>query len=535
LAPFDPDEICQAIFAATEQLRRPNAFLAREMTESVLHFVTHDFGASTPTTTQLAELLDKVLRELGHAALAQVMQERGEAIDDAAKEPDREEKQPVIDRTASLPAYLSQWRRQFSLQVVHSRDLEAAQDEGWLTLIGLDHPSELEGGVVDWPSSDGRSLLSAILEAQRRFGGFLVLDGPEHALARASDSRRALAEFVRDLHDGWLATGLPLIINLNAAQPPAWAQPPGDGPLFGGGSAPSVDSQSMMVPLFDAILETLGTAANAGSVRIDWHFGERDFASGHLQQVLDRALAGLPISFVLDRPHAPVALAEGLDRRHPVALQAAGLHLGPLADKQGIEGQVEPFLQNLLHLTRMAVSAGAQKRQFLRRAEERDLQRGFLLDRARLTVIPVGLPAVVERLTGQTIASGKQGLTLARKIVERLSECLREAGHMANLEAVLDGPWWTARQPGTGPLLVSPHLVGLTCADFSATAEDQLRAAGVLHKIAGAGTVTLLATRGRDLDVEQLADLLHFALRKTDLVRVRLARRAFENFAYPVR
>src|SRR4051794_40712699 len=72
LVPFEPDKISQAMFAATEALGRPDAFLARELTDGVLHFLAQEDGAAVPTTTQLRELVAKVVRELGQPALAQV-------------------------------------------------------------------------------------------------------------------------------------------------------------------------------------------------------------------------------------------------------------------------------------------------------------------------------------------------------------------------------------------------------------------------------------------------------------------------------
>src|SRR5205823_7720202 len=71
VVPFEGDKICRAVFAATEELGRPDAFLARELTDSVLHFLANDLDADTATTAQIADTVVKVVRELGHPALAQ--------------------------------------------------------------------------------------------------------------------------------------------------------------------------------------------------------------------------------------------------------------------------------------------------------------------------------------------------------------------------------------------------------------------------------------------------------------------------------
>src|SRR5437763_1273884 len=42
LVPFEADRISRALFAATEGLGRPDAFLARELADSVVHFLAQD-------------------------------------------------------------------------------------------------------------------------------------------------------------------------------------------------------------------------------------------------------------------------------------------------------------------------------------------------------------------------------------------------------------------------------------------------------------------------------------------------------------
>src|SRR5438128_1677698 len=85
LVPFEPDRITQALFAATEARQQPDTFLARELADGVLHFIGQEFSPSeTPTTTQIAELVIKVVRELGQPALAEAFagenQRRAEAV-----------------------------------------------------------------------------------------------------------------------------------------------------------------------------------------------------------------------------------------------------------------------------------------------------------------------------------------------------------------------------------------------------------------------------------------------------------------------
>ena len=610
LVAFDADEICQTIFAGTEDLGQPNAFLAREMTESVLHFLSQEHGTGTPTTAQVADLVTKVLRELGQPDLAQAVERgagtvnRGPWTDQATVDVSRSTVHGAWSTaSADLPLsqFMDQCRRAFSLQAVFSRDVVAAQDEGWLTLVGLEHPAELEGGVVDWPGGADRSLLSAMVQARRRFGSFIALDSPEQALGSgqwpvasgqsllttdhrplsAAQWERHVADFVGDLKDGLQATGLHAVINLNVAQPPAWVEQPGDGPLFRPPARSASDGTASAFSLLGVLVEQFPEGEER--IRVDWHLGERDFAASSQDDLLkvvrklgvgrgacgggrgerekgrrgegekgDGSISpflpfspspllpprlGPPATFVFDRPRMPVALGEGLDRQHPAVLQVAGLHLGPLLDMPGVEGNMDLLLEKLVHLTRMAVSAGTQKRHFLRRQAEHQggLQRGFLLDRARLAVIPVGLAAVVQREASREHKRPE----LARQIVQRLRQCLIESGRCANLEAVLDSPWWTMnRGPWTvdrGPTMprstvhgprptISPHLAGLTCADFTLSAEDQLRAAGMLHQLTGTGTATVLVPADVLAKSERVVQLLRYAWAKTDIVRLRFAR-----------
>src|SRR6266571_1546918 len=71
LVPFEADKISQSLFAASESLGRPDAFTARELTDSVLHFLYAELNGAIPQTGQVAEMTIKIVRELGQAAIAQ--------------------------------------------------------------------------------------------------------------------------------------------------------------------------------------------------------------------------------------------------------------------------------------------------------------------------------------------------------------------------------------------------------------------------------------------------------------------------------
>src|SRR5207344_825569 len=101
--------------------------------------------------------------------------------------------------------------------------------------------------------------------------------------------------------------------------------------------------------------------------------------------------SGTPLFFTFDRPKRPIALGPGLDRGREATLLDVSLHLPHFA---GMIGRDAPlFLAKLPSLARMAVRATVQKREFLRRlgGASPSLAQGFLLERARLVVVPVGL------------------------------------------------------------------------------------------------------------------------------------------------
>src|SRR5262249_42509223 len=75
VAPFETDQISQSLFPATEELGRPDAFLARELTDGVVHFLSEDVDGLPHEADELPELVAKVVRELGQPALARQFEE----------------------------------------------------------------------------------------------------------------------------------------------------------------------------------------------------------------------------------------------------------------------------------------------------------------------------------------------------------------------------------------------------------------------------------------------------------------------------
>ena len=516
LEPFDSDKICQALFAASEALGAPHAFLARELTDAVVHFLSTGDFSTEPTTAQIAEQVAKVVRELGQPALAHAFaQGSGRGARGGPATP----LTPTFTfaRDEAPDAVARQCLRAYTERVVFSRDLVAAQRDGLLLLAGLETPRALGSALLELPHGPaGAEALWAEVPALCAVAGQgLVLDGPEWHVAAADAPLRPLyREWIRHL-PALAQRGM--VVNLNAATPPAWARQRDAGPLF-------VDEALATEPAILALLD--GITKGNPDQRWDWHLQARDFTTAlqrdRLHTLAQQALDGAPIAFVFDRPRRPLALAEGMDRQHPAVLMEVGLDLDAFLRMPGIDGRAEALRDKLPSLARMAVSAGAQKRKYLRQfAEGTRLARGFLLDRARLAVVPLGLDAVVRSLTGQGAAASPQSLEFAQQLVQQLHTCLQDAGRAAHLDVGLDSPG-----PGLTALLppAACRAAGLSCPDAQASPERQLTAAGALHAITGQGTACVLLPGDAEPAPDGLVELLQFAWRRTELVRVQFLR-----------
>ncbi|MCI0460612.1 MAG: hypothetical protein L0Z62_26965 [Gemmataceae bacterium] len=541
LVPFEADKISRALFAATESLGRPDAFLTRELTDSILHFLATDGGAAAPTTADIAELVIKVVRELGQPALAQAYEDfarrrqRGEEPSKPASlavalagEPSLAAEVAAWVAEVSPPVDLT-WRageaalRDYSLRRVFTRDLVAAQADGLLSLTGLETPLELAGGLLPFaPAGQNPGILEAVEAARSWAGGFVAVDGPEYSLANVAPADQAAADFARDLNQGMRLTHLHVVVNLNSQLPPRWADDLAEGPLFAGRRP--ARAREPLSALTESLLERLllGDARSRG-LRVDWHLGERDFrpeAAPRLIPLCRQALSGAELAFVFDRPRRPVSVAEGMDRQHPGVLLAVGLHLPRLAELAEVRSNPDRLLQKLGSLVRLAISAALQKREFLRRHSQRRpaMTRGFLLERARLVLTPVGIEETVRQVVGEGFRPDGPALDLARRLLQQLQECLRRDGPVCQLESCLDSshpPRPDGRVDCWGGTLPWEYL---------RPPKNQIRIASPLQAVAELGTVVVLVPQEYPPTAEEAAQLLGAVWQQTAVVRIRFLR-----------
>jgi ATP cone domain len=271
--PFEPERIARGLFAAGERMGRADAFLARELTDSVLHFLATEGAGPVTTPAQVAEVVGKVVRELGHPALAIAYEERGSARAPAghpavAPEPSRlpDWLSGSVTPAAVHLALAQEHLRAFCLAALIPRDLVSAHQEGLIQLTGLEHPRELDATVAHVPPA---GVAQAVTAARTIAGRVLAIDGPEFDLATLEGDAASLADtYVHTTRVVSEALGLRVILNLNASQaPPRSAEAPG--PLFRAGHDALAGRRRV------ACVGRRGRSAVAGRARRARSYGDR--------------------------------------------------------------------------------------------------------------------------------------------------------------------------------------------------------------------------------------------------------------------
>jgi len=524
--PFEPEKLQHTLFAATERLGAPNPFLARELTDGVVHFLAAEAAGRPLATSEIAETVAKVVREFGHSALADAY----EAAIQVPTAPKAARSRAVssVMQAAGTPitadqsffeverASSEQILREYSLNFVWPREFVSAHRDGLLHLTGLETPLEMGGVVLPpvRPESDASSsYLKAIVAARAHAGQFLAIDGPEYELAVRSDSVDGRTDaFLSEVRLAADATGLTILLNLNHPEPPPWDAHMAGGPLFPtpGGQAAEESWRLTSRLALQAIV------APRNGVRIWWHVQESDFEPEHLPTLLKLAAFaadGIPIEFVFDRPKRIIALGPGLDRRHPAVLALVGINLSALVMQLGAgPADRAVFLKKLGSLTRFAKSAGHVRQDYVRKHARPSARAGFLLERSRLVVVPAGLDAAVRTLLGPESTSPGLITDFGKQVLTTIREAL--AGDRPRvLDSVIDSSLdadvlWTGHVS-----LQDPHL----------TVRQQIKAASVLHYAAGGGSACLRLVTEQAASSEELTDLLR-ASWESDIARLVLCR-----------
>jgi len=521
LEPLEPDRVSRALFAATDLLGTPDAFLARELADAIIPALAAEMQ-SPITIQELTDSVAKYVRELGHPAIARGYREQirlPNKHDGSSIRPphlwqiiDPNSGTREVHRRLAEPAL-----RELATSDVFPLDIVSMVRDGLMQLQGLEHPFELAGSVLGdglRTNTAGLGIASAFENTERHTGGFVVIDSPEHALAAlAGEPRQLVAEFLDEWRRGLATTGLVGTIHLNHGVAPAWASDPQTGPLFGGLAKPTDAGRIGEMAI------TIATVASE-TTPISWHLSRADLAgepSPSLVRIIESIRGGRAIELVFDRARQPVSLGPGLTRSDPAVLLFVGIHLARFAE-QISSRTPERFLQKLGSLARLARSAGHAKFDFLRRHGKPEVKRGFRLERARLVVTPVGLEETVRIVADLPACDLGPGTEFARMIVVQLMNALTRE-QPRNLEAVLDS---FAAISGFGSAKVSParrDVAGLTAWDESAPQRQQMQASGETHAAANAGTAAILVPAAMP-SVDEYVQLLRLAA-QSDVRRVR--------------
>ena len=540
-AAFEADKISRSLFAASEELGNADAFLCRELTDGVLHFLGQEFSGQEPPTSAIAELVVKVVRELGQPALAQKYlsgkAQRLSRVGERSKTWGREQVEWLTrkmserlattqrDPQQALEDYLA---AHFGMSRVYAPDLLAVQADGLINLGGLRSCHRLGAALLPHESAL-LELIERMAEYRRATGDVLILDSPERQLWSAGIHKPAdFAQWRRALRLGLGDQGCRAILNLHRQAGPGEFAAAFPGPLFTPPSAsPSEEEMKKFgLALCDEVLK-LPTE----TVRIDWHLAENDFTDEnleHLNALVQRVASGQPVCFVFDRPRRQPRLAEGISDTHSAVLLSVGLHLPQLARQMGIPRSPERFLTKLVSLVRLALSAATQKRSYMRRLKEVHpvLARGFFLEKARLILIPIGLDAVVGDLVGETCCSRSAApLAFACQILEKIRATLHEDGQALLLDAAIDSPLVDDQFPSTLHDLEKTtdpeHRAGVTVWENETPLIRQIGACGSLHEAARGGTALIRLPAMAVPSTDELVQALRHAWNKTNVLALR--------------
>jgi hypothetical protein len=499
LESFEPDKLSRSLFAATEALGTPNAFLARELADGVLHFLANESG-QIAATEQLADLTVKVVRELGHPALARIYHEAHKRISVGTIAPQTvAHDDPALlsrdDVYVQVRKAAAQEIAKFSLEHAYPRDQVSAHREGLLELFDLETPFELSGIVLQGPYATAAWPMFEILRNARALAGsFVSLDGLDHQLASGTgDVETQVRGFVETFEKAIAVVGLRSILNLNIAEPPAWIGSACVGPLFG--EFPNTIER-----------ERIGRTAllclqSAKGSRVFWHLSDIDLAdasSDNLCVAVEAALERSDVDFVFDRARHPVILGPGLNRGVSATLGQVGINLERFVAHLG-GGPIDRnlWLRKLASLVRFAKSAGHARQDFLRERGDSRLREGFLLDRAVEVVVPIHLMRAARIVAGEA-AEAEEVADLIRESLETMPLAL-ETDRPRTTAAAIDWP--------------NDAYDSSSAADVDMPIRKQLRQLAVWQNAAGGGGGAIYLKRNAPEIVKEVPDLLRAAWR----------------------
>lgn len=444
LEPFDAEKINRTLFAALERLNRPDAFVARELTDGVLHFLATEGEGPTISAADLHDWVVKVVRELGQPELAAAYAEeasRKDRIAKSAETPSSAYFAPPFSEVErwmhsdAEPEQIRQWAagsvlQTFSLSRIFSRNLTAAVSDGLLHLGGLASPRELSAAICrpfslpEEDNADASDLFAALRRIRRYVAETVSLPAPEWDLALRDIRIGEVSRLVREMNAAASLLGLKVVLNLGHDL---------TAPGTGENRTPTLFAEQdwdrtgeRLRGLREVLVEEVLALGKSSAVGLDWHLNSGDFEEneGRLVRLVRAAIRGLAIRFLLRRHGRSVPLGDGLDTGSPALLLTVSLNLSALHRRIGKLASAEQLAARALSLARLAVSAGTQKRTFIRSCVQSHWP-PFLLDRAAVGLRLDGLEAILAEMHGPEPFRRHECWNYAVQFARALAEGLR--------------------------------------------------------------------------------------------------------------
>ncbi len=359
---FDADAVCQLLFEITDELGRPDAFLARELTDGLAFFLSNEFRDQVPSLAELTDLIEKYVRELGHPVLAQRIRRRAARELSASPQafwlaalrpkPKIAIPDPLPEPQAIAREFSDAQLIDYSLTTIFPRDVASMHRDGLLTLAGLAHPFELAGSVLDVRVvGDIQEIAEKIKSARQHTGLYLAIDPAEMLLANGGpDFNSHALEMARLIDRASRENRLAVSVNLNSGLQLGSSEGAASGSLFE--SDPSLLGRADSERAAIALARALG----GQPFQIVWHLSGRDFQpenADRLRSAVQLAILNPNWEFAFDRPRFDTFLAAGLTREKPAVLLMVGIQLFRLA-RQLSPDSLDAYLRKLGSLVRLA-------------------------------------------------------------------------------------------------------------------------------------------------------------------------------------
>lgn len=424
LVPFDPGRISNALYEALLIEGIDDPFIARELTESILHFLSLENSDGTIDKNRLADLIESVLRELGNARVARQLRLR-RFPSDKNKSSKAKFLQINVHASALPQSFVAEAKKQYALLTVFSADVVSAVKAGYLLINQMESFDRLHSQVLGHTAAP---TIGQSVQHINHVSGLTFFNLLDHA--KCFRNREEFNPYVETL----LACTQLLETQLVTYFPT---------------SGHSDEFNAKEEDLF----------SDAGKTDCNWT-GERD-GYDLLRHLLRNARSNQKVCLQLE-PNASIKdlnlddignlrpsflglqwryggdnrkknrwFYPGLSANSRHCLGKVTLDLKKLFCDEQPMADLERYRVRVRSLAKLAVSAMIQKRRFLYKLAESDsekypFQKNFLLPRASIIVECQGLEEIIAQLQTTTAVRSGDATVQAKRILQTLKESLDE-------------------------------------------------------------------------------------------------------------